>query len=82
MFKTLFTLICIYLVFGVLISLFAGDAAIGFSITFFIGIYFFPYLVATSRNHPQDVPNPCIKSFFGMDLLGWVSALIWAVSAL
>ena len=82
MFKTLFTLVFIYLVFGVVISLFVGDAALGFSITFFIGIYFFPYLVATSRNHPQDASILVLNLFLGWTLLGWVVALIWAVSAI
>ncbi len=82
MFKTLFILVFIYLVFGVVISLFVGDAALGFSITFFIGIYLFPYLVATSRNHPQDASILVLNPFLGWTLLGWVAALIWAVSAI
>ena len=82
---TLLTLILTYLFFGIVISIIAGDASIGFSITFLIGIYFLPWFVALSRKqkqHPQQGSIFVLNLFLGWTFLGWVAALIWAVSAI
>jgi len=45
---------------------------------FIVGVYFFPTIVATLREHRNDVPVFVLNLFFGWTLIGWVAALIWA----
>ena len=45
-------------------------------------IYFFPTIVACQRKHHQRMPIILINLFLGWTLLGWVLALVWAVSAI
>ena len=44
-------------------------------------LYFFPVLVAVSRQHPNALPIGIVNLFFGWSLLGWVGCLAWACMA-
>jgi hypothetical protein len=45
-----------------------------------LGIYFFPAIVAFGRNHRQVVGIIVVDLFLGWTLVGWVIALVWALS--
>lgn len=45
-----------------------------------IGVYFLPYAVASSRNHHNKAGIFVLNLFLGWTLLGWVLALVWAVT--
>lgn len=51
-------------------------------IVILLALYFIPALVAAVRGHHQTIPIGILNLFFGWTLVGWVAALIWAVSAL
>lgn len=44
-------------------------------------IYFFPFIIARDRKHPNQASIFVVNIFFGWTLLGWVLALVWAVSS-
>lgn len=46
----------------------------------FLMIYFIPTLVARQRKHPNIEAIGILNLFLGWTLLGWVVALIWAVT--
>ena len=78
--KTLTNLLIGYLFLAILISIFSGDLAVGFTLTFLIGIYFLPSWLSSSRGHPNQGSIFILNLFLGWTLLGWVLALIWANS--
>ena len=78
--KTLTNFFLIYFFIAILISIFAGDASLGFALAFLIGIYFLPDWVAQSRGHPDRGSIFILNLFLGWTFLGWVAALIWANS--
>ena len=80
--KTLTNFILIYFFIAILISIFAGNASIGFAITFLLSIYFLPTMVSQSRGHPQQGSILILNLFLGWTFLGWVAALIWANSSI
>jgi hypothetical protein len=41
-------------------------------------VYFFPWLIAWSRYHPQQVPIFLFTLFLGWTGVGWVIALVWS----
>ena len=43
--------------------------------------YFLPACIASLRDHPQESAIWVLNLFLGGSLLGWVAALVWAVSA-
>lgn len=45
-----------------------------------IFIYFLPALVANGSNHSKALSITVLNIFLGWTLLGWVIALVWAVS--
>ncbi len=45
-----------------------------------IFVYFLPALVANGGNHSKALAITLLNIFLGWTLLGWVIALIWAVS--
>ena len=45
-----------------------------------IGIYFFPAIVASLRNHSNTLSIFILNFFFGFTVLGWIGALIWGCS--
>ncbi len=47
-----------------------------------IAFYFLPTIIAANRHHPNSVAIFCINLFLGWSLIGWVVALVWAVSAM
>jgi len=56
----------------------------GFVLGIIIGIgvfcFFTPYYIAGSRNHPNKYPILAINFFLGWSLIGWVIALVWALT--
>jgi Superinfection immunity protein len=44
-------------------------------------MYFVPWVVAGVRGHPQQNSIMVLNLFLGWTFIGWVIALIWAVSA-
>ncbi len=45
-----------------------------------VALYFLPLLVATRKGHPYTTAITLINVFLGWTFLGWLGALIWAVS--
>ena len=45
-----------------------------------LAVYMIPFIVASSRAHPQKTPILILNIFLGWTLLGWVGALVWAVA--
>ncbi len=63
------------------------NAVLGFTGFFFIIllilgilIYFIPSFIAMKKQHPQKVAILLLNIFLGWTFIGWVGALIWAVS--
>jgi len=56
-----------------------GDSS-GFIVLIVLGLYFLPSIVADARKHRSSSGVFLLNLFFGWTLLGWVLALIWAVS--
>ena len=50
------------------------------AIVLIISIYFLPTGVAVARNRSNTLPIFLVNFFFGILLIGWVIALIWAVA--
>jgi putative effector of murein hydrolase LrgA (UPF0299 family) len=46
-----------------------------------LAIYFVPTIVASARHHRQMNSIVVLNTFLGWTFVGWVVALIWAVSA-
>jgi hypothetical protein len=44
-------------------------------------VYFLPFLIAKARGHRNSDSILLTNIFFGLSGVGWVIALIWAVSA-
>jgi Superinfection immunity protein len=44
-------------------------------------LHFLPAFLAFSRNHPSRWAILLVNIFFGWTILGWIIALIWALSA-
>jgi len=66
---------------AILISLFgSGEWIIWIFIYFGIYIYFFPSVIAKSRNKNNYWAIFVLNFFFGWTLIGWVGSLIWAVT--
>ena len=48
---------------------------------FGLSLYFLPYIVAAKRYHHQETAIFMLNLLLGWTFLGWIVALIWAVSA-
>lgn len=46
----------------------------------FILVYFIPFNIANSKNHPQKVAIFVLNFFAGWTFIGWLVALVWAVA--
>ncbi len=46
-----------------------------------VAAYFLPTIIAAIRNHHQVNPIFMLNLLLGWTVLGWIAALIWAVSA-
>lgn len=46
----------------------------------FLCLYFLPWGIAAQRNHPNIIGIFVLNLFLGWSLIGWVIALVWAVS--
>jgi hypothetical protein len=46
-----------------------------------LGLYFLPTLVARGRHLPESAAIGLLNLFLGWTLIGWVIALIWAITA-
>ena len=46
----------------------------------FLGLYFFPWIVAIVRRHHQSASICLLNLFLGWTILGWIAALIWSAS--
>jgi hypothetical protein len=47
-----------------------------------VALYFLPTIVAGVRRHPNQARIAVLNIFLGWTFVGWVIALVWAVSAL
>ena len=53
----------------------------GFSaFLFFIALYFLPTILAVARSKANVVAIFLVNLFFGWSVIGWIIALVWAVS--
>lgn len=53
----------------------------GLMIDFFLGLYFLPTLMGASKNTDNLPGIALVNVFFGWSMIGWVIALIWALSS-
>lgn len=51
---------------------------IAFVIILSVAVYFFPWIIAASRNHHQRSSIIVLNLLLGWTFLGWVIALVWA----
>lgn len=58
----------------------AALALVGFVISS-IALYFSPSIVASKRDHPKWTALMALNLFLGWTLIGWVAALVWALSS-
>lgn len=65
---------------ALLISQSAEALAFGIFIGIAIFCFFIPYYLAGARNHPNKYPILAINLFLGWSLIGWVIALVWALT--
>ena len=56
-------------------------ARVGLLIAGSLAVYFIPTMVALSRGHHQSTAIVMLNILLGWTLLGWVIAIVWAVSA-
>jgi hypothetical protein len=43
-------------------------------------MYFVPTMIAVGRKHANSGAIACLNCFLGWTVLGWIGALVWAVS--
>ena len=43
-------------------------------------LYFFPAMIAKARKHPNTAAIFVLNIFLGWTFIGWVVALVWAVT--
>lgn len=67
-------------VIGILISQSLYGLIIGAIIGVLIFGHFIPYYIASARNHPNKYPILAINFFLGWSIVGWVVALVWALT--
>tara|TARA_A100001035_G_C27782692_1_gene502616 strand:+ start:2674 stop:3402 length:729 start_codon:yes stop_codon:yes gene_type:complete len=66
---------------AIAISLFgSGEWIIWIFIYFALYVYFFPSVIAKSRNKKNYWAILVLNLFFGWTLIGWVASLIWALN--
>jgi ABC-type transport system involved in cytochrome c biogenesis permease component len=46
-----------------------------------VGLYFLPALLALARSHHQRLAIAALNLLLGWTVLGWVVALVWALTA-
>lgn len=44
-------------------------------------VYLVPWFVAARRNHPNTTAIAALNLLLGWTFLGWVAALVWALTA-
>ena len=81
-FTRFFMITFIYpLAIAIAISLFgSGEWIIWIFIYFALYVYFFPSVIAKSRNKKNYWAIWVLNLFFGWTLIGWVASLIWALN--
>jgi hypothetical protein len=52
-----------------------------FHLLILIGLYFLPTIIARSRHLPEGTAIAMLNLFLGWTFIGWVIALIWAITA-
>jgi hypothetical protein len=52
-----------------------------FHLLILIGLYFLPTLIASGRHLPERTAIALLNLFLGWTCIGWIIALIWAVTA-
>ena len=56
-----------------------GATIVGMVCLYFLGT-FLPVIVAYNRNHRNTLPILVLSIFLGWTCLGWIAAMIWAVT--
>jgi len=51
------------------------------SLAFALFVYFLPAVIACSRRHPNALPIVVLDLLLGWTFVGWVIALVWALTA-
>lgn len=54
---------------------------LGVVITFGVTVYAAPAFVAAYRNHPNVAAIAALNILLGWTFIGWVAALVWALTA-
>ena len=52
-----------------------------FHLAFLIGLYFLPTIIASGRHLHERAGIAMLNVFLGWTFIGWVIALIWAITA-
>lgn len=45
-----------------------------------LALYFLPTIIAAARQHPNQWPILFVNLLFGWTILGWLAAVLWAIS--
>lgn len=53
----------------------------GIAILFLFGLYFLPTIIAAARHKQNTMAIGALNFFLGWSFIGWIVALIWALSA-
>ncbi len=56
----------------------AGDVVM---LLIILSMYFIPTIVAVSRKHHNALAIGALNLFLGWTILGWIGALVWALTA-
>jgi len=51
------------------------------TIIFLVGLYFLPTIIAATRHKQNTLAIGALNFFLGWSFIGWIVALIWALSA-
>jgi heme/copper-type cytochrome/quinol oxidase subunit 2 len=51
-----------------------------FGVVITVLLYFVPAMVASNRKHSQTTAIAILNLFLGWTLIGWVAALVWALT--
>ena len=76
--ETLYSMVIIWGILAIAISILTFNLGTGISAALLITIYMFPAYFAQSRGHRNSDSIATFNLFLGWTFIGWVCALVWA----
>ena len=78
--KTLINFFFAYIAVAILLSFLLQSINAGITAAFLLSCYMFPGYLSGSRGHPNQDSICTLNLLLGWTIIGWIIALIWAVS--